>query len=302
MRLVLLILLGWSGATLAATVSIEVKVGERVQDWCKRLEARNILTCASVLYLGATERYPGHPLVVDPPSSSPPTQDSHQSKNPFEGHRFEGLLPPGHFEIANLDLASAAPEQPAGLEGGRGLANARVVVTFLLERGAERLRGMPPGHGLSQREQIILASIIEKEAVANTDYKKIAAVFYNRIDEGDKLGSCPTVEYALGYHRPFLLYKDLDAVSQSPSNLYENAGLPPTPICFFSDAALDAVKDPLEDDSIYFFVFDWTTGRLNFESSADYDKHRENAARAKENFRAKYGDIRKLSRDKFYEQ
>ena len=300
MRLVLFILLGWSGATFAASVSVEVRIGERVQDWCKRLEARNILTCASVLLLEATERYPAYSF-VPAPRTTPPPHDLLESKNPFEGNRFEGLLPPGIFEVGDLELTRSVPEAAEAPER-RELANARVVVNLLLERGAERLRGLPPGHGLSQREQIILASIIEKEAVANTDYKKIAAVFYNRIDKGDKLGSCPTVEYALGYHRPFLLYKDLEAVSQSPYNLYEQAGLPPTPICFFSDAALDAVRDPLVDDSIYFFVFDWTTGRLNFESSADYDKHRENAARAKENFRAKYGDIRKLSRDKFYEQ
>ena len=301
MGLLLIVLLCWSGDTFADSISVEVKIGERVQDWCKRLEARNILTCASVLSLEATERYPAYSF-VPAPQTTRHSLDPHQSKNRFEGNRFEGLLPPGIFEVGDLQLTRRTVTEAAEVREGRALANARQVVKLLLERGAARLEGLPASQGLTAKEQIILASIIEKEAVANTDYKKIAAVFYNRIDKGDKLSSCPTVEYALGYHRPFLLYKDLEAVSQSPYNLYEKAGLPPTPICFFSDAALDAVKDPLVDDSIYFFVFDWTTGRLNFESGADYDKHRENAARAKENFRAKYGDIRRLSPDKFYEQ
>ena len=210
------------------------------------------------------------------------------------------MLPPGTFEVAGLEMTGPESETAEDL-AARELANARKIVSLLLEKKAERLEGLPASRGLNAREQIILASIVEKEAVANTDYEKIAAVFYNRIARGDKLGSCPTVEYALGFHRPFLLHKDLEAVSSSPYNLYEKTGLPPTPICFFSDSALEAVNAPLADDSIYFFVFDWTTSKLSFENVADYGKHQQNAARAKENFRARFGDIRKVSHDKFYE-
>ena len=295
MRLILIFLLGWSSNAFAEKVFIEVKAGERVQDWCKRLAAQDILTCSSVLHLARTESYPAHSFV-------PGIRDLPiQAENPFAGNRFEGLLPPGVFAFADLDLKKAVPDT-AGASDGRGLANARRVIKRLLAISAARLENLPASRGLQLRQQIILASMVEKEAVSNTDHDKVAAVFYNRIARGDKLGSCPTVEYALGFHRPFLLYRDLEAVSSSLYNLYARTGLPPTPICFFSDAALEAVKKPRDDNSLYFFVFDWTTGKLSFENISDYEKHRENAARAKENYRLKYGDIRRLFPGKFYEQ
>mgnify|MGYP003976479485 FL=1 len=294
-RLILIFLLGWSGNAFAEKVFIEVKAGERVQDWCKRLAAQDILTCGSVLYLARTENYPAHSFV--PGLRDLPTQ----SKNPFAGNRFEGLLSPGVFAFTDLDLKKPVPDAAGAFEE-RDLANARKVIKRLLAISAARLEHLPAGKGLQLREQIILASMVEKEAVSNVDHDKVAAVFYNRIARDDKLGSCPTVEYALGFHRPFLLYRDLESVSSSPYNLYARTGLPPTPICFFSDAALAAVKKPRADNSIYFFVFDWTTGKLRFENISDYAKHRENADRAKENYRLKYGDIRQLFPGKFYEQ
>jgi len=294
-RLILIFLLGWSANAFAEKVFIEVKAGERVQDWCKRLAAQDILSCASVLHLARTETYPEYSFVPGPQSL--PTH----SKNPFTGNRFEGLLPPGVFAFADLDLDSSVPDT-ASTSTERELANAHKIIKRLLAISAARLQDLPADKDLQVREQMILASIVEKEAVSNVDYDKVAAVFYNRLARDDKLSSCPTVEYALGFHRPFLLYRDLEAVASSPYNLYSRTGLPPTPICFFSDAALEAVKKPHADNSIYFFVFDWTTGELSFENISNYEKHRENAARAKENYRLKYGDIRRLFPDKFYEE
>ena len=98
MRLILIFLLGWSGNALAEKVFIEVRAGERVQDWCKRLAAQDILTCNSVLHLARTENYPAHSFV-------PGIRDLPiQAENPFAGNRFEGLLPPGVFAFADLDL------------------------------------------------------------------------------------------------------------------------------------------------------------------------------------------------------
>jgi UPF0755 protein len=69
---------------------------------------------------------------------------------------------------------------------------------------------------------------VEKESVKKENFEEVASVFFNRMRTGQTLGSCPTVEYALGYHRPFLLESDVRI--QSPYNVYRNKGLPPTPI------------------------------------------------------------------------
>ena len=167
------------------------------------------------------------------------------------------------------------------------------LVRRLLRRSAERLaqirRSSTPysiaGTGLSEYEQLTLASIVEKEAASNRGYERVAAVFLNRLRAREVLGSCPTVEYALGYHRPFLLFKDLEI--QSPYNVYKRKGLPPTPIAFFSNGALQAVRQPIDSED-FFFVYDWTTGELVF--AVEYSDHKRNAQVARKNFIRRFGD------------
>jgi UPF0755 protein len=99
-----------------------------------------------------------------------------------------------------------------------------------------------------------------------------------------RLCSCPALEYALGYHRPFLTIEDLKL--DSPYNLYKYPGLPPTPICFFSDAALEAVRTP-PDTRWLFFVFDWTGNELKF--AEDWADHRRNVEEARARYERKFG-------------
>jgi UPF0755 protein len=141
--------------------------------------------------------------------------------------------------------------------------------------------------------------MVEKEAVANRDYGRVASVFYNRMEGGSRLASCPAVEYTLGYHRPFLTRDDI--MIDSPYNVYLRRGLPPTPICFFSDEALAAVKNPPESD-LYYFVYDWTRAQLYFAES--YQTHLENANRARANYIKKFGkeSLHKIYYNKFYEE
>jgi UPF0755 protein len=81
---------------------------------------------------------------------------------------------------------------------------------------------------LNLHQLITLASIIEKEAVKAEERNLISGVFYNRLEKGIPLGSCPTVKYAMGKpHMPYLLYKHLKY--ESPYNTYIRRGLPPGP-------------------------------------------------------------------------
>ena len=106
--------------------------------------------------------------------------------------------------------------------------------------------------GMSEREVMTLASIIQGEARRTEEMPVISAVFHNRLRIGYLLQADPTVQYALGERRRRLLYADIDAVADHPYNTYTQRGLPPGPIGAPGEAALDAALDPADVDYLYF--------------------------------------------------
>lgn len=99
-----------------------------------------------------------------------------------------------------------------------------------------------------------MASIIEKEAKLDNEKKRMAGVFYNRLDKGMKLQSCATVVYAWSLRditKKRLTYKDLEI--DSPYNTYLYTNLPPKPICIPSITSWTASLEP-ESNTYLFFV------------------------------------------------
>ena len=111
-----------------------------------------------------------------------------------------------------------------------------------------RLREMK----FSVRQWVILASIVEKEAVKEADRPLIASVFLNRLAKNMKLESCATIQYILGTPKPKLYDKDLQI--PSPYNTYLHAGLPPGPIASPGHASLQAVLHPAQSDYLFFLA------------------------------------------------
>ena len=107
--------------------------------------------------------------------------------------------------------------------------------------------------GMSEREAVTLASIIQAEAGNVPEMRTISSVFHNRLRIGMRLQADPTIHYALppGY-RPRLLYAAMDSVADHPYNTYTHAGLPPGPICAPGADALDAALNPADTDYLYF--------------------------------------------------
>lgn len=104
--------------------------------------------------------------------------------------------------------------------------------------------------GLTFHEAVTLASMIEEEAMIDSERSVIAAVFLNRLRKRMRLECDPTVIYAIGgLDRP-LLRKDLKY--ESPYNTYMHFGLPPGPISNPGVKSLEAAVNPSDNNYLYF--------------------------------------------------
>ena len=103
----------------------------------------------------------------------------------------------------------------------------------------------------SSYQALILASIVEKETGRPADRPLVAAVFVNRLKQGMRLQTDPSVIYGLGGRFDGNLTKR-DLGSDNAFNTYMRDGMPPTPIALPSQASLDAVMHPPASDYLYF--------------------------------------------------
>ena len=122
------------------------------------------------------------------------------------------------------------------------------------------LREKAQALGLTPRQAVTLASIIEKESALKQEGPLIAAVYLNRLKKGMRLQADPTVAYALKRDGKWTgsLHRS-DYAYDSPYNTYVAEGLPPGPICNPGVAALTAAVSPARADYLY-FVADNTGG------------------------------------------
>lgn len=118
----------------------------------------------------------------------------------------------------------------------------------LAQAWAERAADLPLK---SPYEMLILASIVEKETGQAYERDQIAGVFVNRLNQGMRLQTDPTVIYGMGErYNGNITRKDL--VEDTPFNTYRIFGLPPTPIAAPSKASLMAVSKPAKVPYVYF--------------------------------------------------
>jgi len=128
----------------------------------------------------------------------------------------------------------------------------RTMVSTYHRAWSSGLRARADSVGMSEREVVTLASIVEAEARVWTERDTIAAVYRNRLDRRMRLQADPTVQYALGERQSRLLYAHIDEVADHPYNTYRIDGLPPGPIGSPSRDAIVATLYPADVDFIFF--------------------------------------------------
>jgi UPF0755 protein len=104
--------------------------------------------------------------------------------------------------------------------------------------------------GYSVGEILTIASIVEDEAIIDSERAIIAGVYYNRLKKGMRLEADPTIQFILHERSRRVLYRDLNI--ESPYNTYLHAGLPPTPINNPGKKSILAALYPAKNKYLYF--------------------------------------------------
>ncbi len=152
-----------------------------------------------------------------------------------EGERLEGYLFPDTYQL------------PRGL-------TPRQIAKLLVDEFHRYWRELEPAaraRGMSMREVVTLASIVEKETAVADERPLVASVFHNRLDRGMRLESDPTTIYGIPDFDGNLRRVHLEDESNA-WNTYRIAGLPPTPIASPGAASLRAVLQPAQSDYLFF--------------------------------------------------
>ena len=170
-----------------------------------------------------------------------------------EARDLEGYLFPDTYTLPRSATAEQLVE--------RMVAQFRKVLTpELKQQAADR--------GLTVRELVTLASLVEKETGKADERTTVAGVYTNRLRIGMGLQCDPTVIYALmlaGRYDGNIRRADLQI--DSPYNTYRYAGLPPGPIAAPGAASLHAAANPA--DVPYFYFVSRNDGSHVFSTTLD---------------------------------
>ncbi|SFR41666.1 UPF0755 protein [Yoonia tamlensis] len=190
----------------------------------------------------------------------------------------------GAIDLLVADVSEAPPEGTLAPDSYDIAADMRVstLVTQMSERQAailatawaERADGLPLA---SPEEALILASIVEKETGIAEERRQVASVFINRLNQGMKLQTDPTVIYGITQGEGVLGrgLRQSELRGETPWNTYVIDGLPPTPIANPGRASIEAALNP-DTTPFIFFVADGTGGHA---FATTLDEHNRNVAR-----------------------
>ncbi|MFH1602012.1 MAG: endolytic transglycosylase MltG [Candidatus Shapirobacteria bacterium] len=162
-------------------------------------------------------------------------------------------------------------------------ASAERVVEILTANFGQKTEGLWPKaeeRGLGQKDVIVLASLVEREAKSDADRRIVAGILIKRLENNWPLQIDATVQYVKAGKEcvisqdcrwwPTVISEDLSL--ESAYNTYKNTFLPPGPICNPSLSSLQAVVSYQTSD--YWFYISDQQGEIHF--SKTLEEHQEN--------------------------
>ena len=173
----------------------------------------------------------------------------------------EGFLYPKTYNLAGKDVTADSVIRLMLSQYQTELGN--IDTEAARKKLAERYNNL----NVTDYDLLKIASIIEKESIAEEDRDKVSSVFYNRLNTGMNLQSDAT----MGYVTEGLVTSE-DLQSDSPYNTYLYGGLPPTPICSPSMWALEAAMNPADTNYLFFFIIE-DGNYSNHTFSETYEEH-----------------------------
>ncbi|HTK04180.1 MAG TPA: endolytic transglycosylase MltG [Candidatus Eisenbacteria bacterium] len=120
---------------------------------------------------------------------------------------------------------------------------------------------------------VTLASVVEREVKSDADRRKVADIFWRRLDAGMPLQADSTVNYATGKSLPAVSLEDTQAVSRY--NTYRYPGLPLGPISNPGLSSLEATISPEPNEYWYFLT--GADGAVHYGKTLD--EHNRNKAK-----------------------
>ena len=182
---------------------------------------------------------------------------------PKREYELEGYLFPDTYTFGNTESAESIIRKM--------LNNFDNKISADMRNRAEKLN-------ISFDDVIIMASIVEREAAADNEYKKVAGVFYNRMKDNPEtagfLQSCATVQYILKERKDVLSLSDTKI--DSPYNTYKYKGLPIGPVASPGLKTIEAALYP-ENTAYLYFVAD---GNGKHYFAVTYEEHQNNMRKA----------------------
>lgn len=150
--------------------------------------------------------------------------------------------------------------------------NERQIVRRMVEEMERQMASIDMSYAqevnLTPYDVIVIASMIEAETRVDQERPMVARVIYNRLSRGIPLGIDATYLYALGERKDTLTQSDLEI--DSPYNLRENAGLPPTPIGAPGLRSLQAAAEPAGGEWLYYVLADCEGNHAFSETDAEF--------------------------------
>lgn len=223
-----------SGA--AATVKVTIPEGFTMSQIFYRLEENGVCSYEDLMEAAANEHYEYSFLA---------------GTEAGDAQRLEGYLFPDTYEFYKSMSAASAIN--------------KFLQNFYGKTSADMEKQLNE-RGMSLRDALKIASLIEREAANDEERPLIASVIYNRLYSGWTLGLESSVLYLHQDHEGAPTAEML--AEDSPYNLMINTGLPPTPICNPGLSSINAALIPATTD-YYFFTLDTNTGTHRFFTTLD---------------------------------